>query len=62
MTVAPWFLAAGIAAESFVVLGKVTDNKTAAASYAAANFVVLIGFWYALALIVRGAGGAAGKK
>jgi hypothetical protein len=53
VTVAPLFLAAGIAAESYVVLGKVTENRLAAAGYAAASFAVLIGFWYALPLIAR---------
>jgi hypothetical protein len=57
---APLFLAAGIAAESYVVLGKVTENKFAAASYAAASFVVLIALWYALPLIARWTG--AGRK
>jgi hypothetical protein len=57
---APLFLAAGIAAESYVVLGKVTENKFAAASYAAASFVVLIALWYALPLIARRTG--AGRK
>jgi hypothetical protein len=56
---APLFLAGGIAAESYVVLGKIAHG-TLAATYAAATFVVLIGFWYALPLAVRWAGG--GRK
>ncbi|MFH0300724.1 DUF6328 family protein [Bradyrhizobium sp. 31Argb] len=52
VTVAPLFLAAGIAAESYVVLGRIT-NRELAATYAVASFLVLIGFWYALPLIVR---------
>ncbi|MDI4233679.1 DUF6328 family protein [Bradyrhizobium sp. Arg237L] len=55
VTVAPLFLAAGIAAESYVVLGRIT-NRELAATYAAASFLVLIGFWYALPLIVRWTG------
>lgn len=51
--VAPAFLAAGIAAESYVVLGKLTDSKIEPAAYAAASFAVLIFFWYAIPLIVR---------
>jgi hypothetical protein len=50
---APLFLAAGLSAESYVVLGKVTDNKVAAAGYAAASFALLVGFWYAVPLIAR---------
>jgi hypothetical protein len=53
VTTAPVFLAAGISAESYVVLGKVTENKTATAVYAAAAFIVLITFWYVLPLVVR---------
>ena len=52
VTVAPLFLAAGIAAESYVVLGRITDSELAA-TYATASFLVLVGFWYALPLIVR---------
>ena len=51
---APFFLAAGIAAESYVVLGKITGGTTAAV-HAAASFVVLIGFWYVLPLVARAA-------
>jgi hypothetical protein len=53
VTTAPLFLAAGIAAEGYVVLGKITENKLAAAGYAAASFAVLIGFWYVLPLMQR---------
>jgi len=53
VTSAPLFLAAGISAESYVVLGKVTDSKIAAAGYAAASFLVLMIFWYVLPLIIR---------
>ena len=49
---APLFLAAGIAAESYVVLGKITGS-TIAAVFAAASFAVLIGFWYILPLLAR---------
>jgi hypothetical protein len=52
VTIAPLFLATGISAESYVVLGKVADSNLAA-GYAAASFVVLIGFWYVLPLILR---------
>lgn len=58
---APLFLAAGISAESYVVLGKVTDSKLAAAGYAATSFILLIGFWYALPLMVRRTGAARRK-
>ncbi|MFL6791044.1 MAG: DUF6328 family protein, partial [Bradyrhizobium sp.] len=53
---APLFLAAGIAAESYVVLGKITEDKPVAAAYAATSFAVLIGLWYALPLIMRWTG------
>jgi hypothetical protein len=52
VTIAPLFLATGISAESYVVLGKIADSKLAA-SYAAASFAVLIGFWYVLPLVLR---------
>ncbi|MBO4228106.1 DUF6328 family protein [Bradyrhizobium neotropicale] len=52
VTAAPLFLAAGIAAESYVVLRKITNSELAA-TYAAASFLILMGFWYALPLIVR---------
>jgi Family of unknown function (DUF6328) len=52
VSVAPLFLAAGLAAESYVVLGKIADSRVAAV-YAAASFAVLIGFWYALPLMRR---------
>jgi hypothetical protein len=42
---APLFLAAGLSAESYVVLGKVTDNEVAVAGYAAVSFALLVGFW-----------------
>ena len=50
---APVFLAAGISAESYVVLGKVTDSKVTAAGYAAASFALLVGFWYAVPVMAR---------
>jgi hypothetical protein len=50
---APLFLAAGISAESYVVLGKVTDSKLAAVGYAAASFLVLMALWYVFPLIIR---------
>lgn len=56
MIAAPLFLAAGIAAESYVVLGKITEDKFVIVAYAAASFAVLIGFWYALPLAVRWTG------
>ncbi len=52
VTAAPLFLAAGIAAESYVVLGRIA-NRELAATCATASFLVLVGFWYALPLIVR---------
>jgi hypothetical protein len=55
---APLFLAAGLSAESFVVLGKVTDSKMVAGAYAAASFALLIVFWYAVPLITRWTGTA----
>jgi hypothetical protein len=60
VTTAPLFLAAGIAAESYVVLGKITESKLADAAYAAASFAVLVGFWYALPLTARWVG--AGRR
>jgi uncharacterized protein DUF6328 len=53
--VAPLFLAAGISAESYVVLGRVTNSELAA-TCAAASFLVLVGFWYGLPLLVRWTG------
>lgn len=53
VTIAPLFLAAGVAAESYVVLGKITESKLAAVAYAATSFAVLIGLWYALPLTMR---------
>jgi hypothetical protein len=53
---APLFLAAGLSAESFVVLGKVTESKVVAGAYAAASFALLVGFWYAVPLIARSTG------
>ena len=49
---APFFLAAGVAAESYVILRKLTDSNIAAATYAAMSFAVLIGFWYALPIFL----------
>jgi hypothetical protein len=56
VTTAPLFLAAGIAAESYVVLGKITEDKLVAAAYAVTSFAVLIGLWYVLPLIMRWTG------
>jgi hypothetical protein len=50
---APVFLAAGIAAESYVVLHQVTDSELAAVGYAAASFAVLTAFWYVVPLMTR---------
>jgi hypothetical protein len=47
------FLAAGISADTYVVLGMVTDSKVAAAGYAVASFALLVGFWYAVPLMAR---------
>src|SRR5882757_2783752 len=55
---APLFLAAGISAESYVVLGKVIDSQIDAACYAAASFALLVGLWYAVPLIARRTGAA----
>jgi uncharacterized protein DUF6328 len=55
VTAAPLFLAAGIAAESYVVLGRITNGELAA-TCAAASFLVLVGFWYVLPLVVRWTG------
>lgn len=49
---APFFLAGGLAAESYVVLGKLTDSNIVAATYAAVSFAVLIGFWYVVPMCV----------
>lgn len=53
---APFFLAAGLAAESYVILRKLTDSDMVAVTYAAASFAVLIGFWYALPMLLARAG------
>jgi hypothetical protein len=50
---APGFLAAGIAAETFVVLHKVSPNAGWAAIGALASFVALIGLWYAIPAWLR---------
>lgn len=55
------FLAAGLSAESYVVLGKVTASKTAAAIYAATAFATSIILWYLLPLIVRRIGRPSGS-
>jgi hypothetical protein len=48
VTAAPGFLAAGIGAETFVVLHKVSSNANWALIGALASFVALIGPWYAI--------------
>jgi hypothetical protein len=50
---APGFLAAGIAAETFVVLHKVSGNSGWAAMAALTSFVTLIGLWYAIPVRLR---------
>jgi hypothetical protein len=50
---APGFLAAGIAAETFVVLHKVSGNAGWAAMAALASFVALAGLWYAMPAWLR---------
>jgi hypothetical protein len=50
---APGFLAAGIAAETFVVLHKVSGNAGWAAIAALASFVALTGLWYAIPAWLR---------
>jgi hypothetical protein len=50
---APCFLAAGIAAETFVVLHKVSGNAGWAAMGALASFVVLISLWYIIPAWLR---------
>jgi hypothetical protein len=50
---APGFLAAGIAAETFVVLHKVSSNAGWAAMAALASFVVVIGLWYVVPAWLR---------
>jgi hypothetical protein len=50
---APGFLAAGIAAETFVVLHKVSSNAGWAAIGALLGFVALIGLWYAVPAWLR---------
>jgi hypothetical protein len=50
---APCFLAAGIAAETFVVLQKVSENAGWASIGALVSFVVLIGLWYAIPAWLR---------
>jgi hypothetical protein len=50
---APGFLAAGIAAETFVVLHKVSSNAGWALIGALASFVALIGLWYAIPAWLR---------
>ena len=53
---APLFLAAGIGAESWVVLQKVIDDALWSAAGAAAAFLALVTCWYAIPLLLRGAG------
>jgi hypothetical protein len=50
---APGFLAAGLAAETFVVLHKVSANANWAAIAALASFVALISLWYAIPAWLR---------
>jgi hypothetical protein len=50
---APGFLAAGIAAETFVVLHKASGSANWAALAALASFVTLIGLWYAIPAWLR---------
>ena len=50
---APVFLAAGIAAETWVVMQKVTDSMSWSTSAGAAVFFTLVLFWYALPVLVR---------
>jgi len=50
---APGFLAAGLAAETFVVLYKVAENAGWSAVGAVLSFLVLIGFWYAIPVWLR---------
>jgi hypothetical protein len=50
---APCFLAAGIAAETFVVLHKVSGNTDWAALAALVSFVALIMLWYAIPAWLR---------
>lgn len=50
---APFFLAAGIAAENYVVLQKISSSDVVAFAAAIASFCVLIGFWYVLPLGLR---------
>jgi uncharacterized protein DUF6328 len=50
---APGFLAAGIAAETFVVLHKVSSNAGWAAVGGLASFVALVGLWYAIPAWLR---------
>jgi hypothetical protein len=50
---APCFLAAGIAAETFVVLQKISGNAGWAAMTAVVSFVALIGLWYAIPAWLR---------
>jgi len=51
--VAPGFLAAGLAAETFVVLQKVSSDADWAGIGAALSFVALIGLWYAIPAWLR---------
>ncbi|HEV7409363.1 MAG TPA: DUF6328 family protein [Bradyrhizobium sp.] len=50
---APFFLAAGIGAETFVVLHKVSENAGWALIGALASFVTLIGLWYVIPTWLR---------
>jgi hypothetical protein len=50
---APCFLAAGIAAETFVVLQKVSENAGWASIGALASFIALISLWYAIPVWLR---------
>ena len=50
---APIFLAAGISAESYVVFQKVIGDEGRSAVGAAATFLTIAAFWYAVPLLIR---------
>jgi hypothetical protein len=50
---APFFLATGIAAETFVVLHKVSATGDRAFTAAAVSFAALFGLWYAVPAWLR---------
>jgi hypothetical protein len=53
---APFFLAAGISAESYVVLQKVVANGASSIAASCATFFLLVFCWYALPLLLRASG------